>query len=234
MEIDKLLLDASLARLHHLAPSQVELAKLVSEVVRAVTEIFDLAGAGVLLADADRALRSIAAADSSGALLERVQEECGEGPCVESFITDEIVVSEDLAAETRWPRVVPALLDGGIHAVLGIPVRLGGGPIGTLNVAADSPRVWTDSERDAMVHFGAVLENLLLAGLIADRNDKLARQLQYALEYRVPIERAVGYLMATRKTDSVSAFEILRRTARNERRRVSELAEAILARRRVL
>ncbi|WP_235825621.1 hypothetical protein [Candidatus Frankia alpina] len=74
---------------------------------------------------------------------------------------------------------VPALLDGAIHAVLGIPARLGGGPVGTLNVAAD-------------------------------RNDKLARQLQYALEYRVPIERAV------------------------ERRRVSELAEAILARRRVL
>ncbi|CAJ65243.1 MULTISPECIES: GAF and ANTAR domain-containing protein [Frankia] len=234
MEIDKLLLDASLARLHHLVPSQVELARLVSEVVHAVTEIFDLTGAGVLVVDADRALRSIAASDSSGALLERAQEEFGEGPCVESFIIDEIVLSEDLATDTRWPRVTPVLLDGGIRAVLGVPVRLGGGPIGTLNVASDAPRVWTDSERDAMVHFGAVLENLLLAGLIADRNDKLARQLQYALEYRVPIERAVGYLMATMRTDPISAFETLRRTARNERRRVSELAGEILARRRVL
>ncbi|WP_255355739.1 ANTAR domain-containing protein [Frankia sp. CpI1-P] len=69
---------------------------------------------------------------------------------------------------------------------------------------------------------------------MADRNDKLARQLQYALEYRVPIERAVGYLMATMRTDPISAFETLRRTARNERRRVSELAGEILARRRVL
>ncbi|EIV95297.1 GAF and ANTAR domain-containing protein [Frankia sp. QA3] len=234
MEIDKLLLDASLARLHHLVPSQVELAKLVSEVVQAVTEIFDLTGAGVLLVDADRALRSIAASDSNGALFERAQEEFGEGPCVESFITDEIVVCADIASDPRWPRVTPTLVEGGIRAVLGVPVRLGGGPIGTLNVAADKPRAWNDTERDAMVHFGAVLENLLLAGLIADRNDKLARQLQYALEYRVPIERAVGYLMATMKTDQVSAFETLRRTARNERRRVSELAEEILARQRVL
>ncbi|MCM3882410.1 GAF and ANTAR domain-containing protein [Frankia sp. R82] len=234
MEIDKVRLDASLARLHHQVPSQVELAKLVSEVVGAVTEIFDLAGAGVLLVDADRALRSIAASDSTGALLERVQEEFGEGPCVESFIVDEIVVSNDLTQEDRWPRVTPALTAGGVRAVLGVPVRLGGGPIGTLNVADDQVRQWTTSERDAIVHFGGVLENLLLAGLIADRNDRLARQLQYALDYRVPIERAVGYLMATMRTDPVSAFEKLRRTARDERRRVSELAEEILAGQRSL
>ncbi|CAO5190471.1 Transcriptional regulator [Frankia sp. AiPs1] len=234
MEIDKVRLDASLARLHHLAPSQVELAKLVSEVVRAVTEIFDLAGAGVLLVDADRALRSIAASDSTGALLERLQEEFGEGPCVESFIVDEIVASNDVARDDRWPRVGPALTAGGVRAVLGVPVRLAGGPIGTLNVADDQARAWTDSERDAIVHFGGVLENLLLAGLVADRNDRLARQLQYALDYRVPIERAVGYLMATMRTDPVTAFERLRRTARDERRRVSELAEEILTGRRVL
>nr|WP_225438247.1 ANTAR domain-containing protein [Candidatus Frankia nodulisporulans] len=103
-----------------------------------------------------------------------------------------------------------------------------------MNVADDQVRQWTASERDAIVHFGGVLENLLLAGLIADRNDRLARQLQYALDYRVPIERAVGYLMATMRTDPVSAFEKLRRTARDERRRVSELAEEILAGRRRL
>ncbi len=234
MEIDKVLLDTSLARLHHLVPSQVELAKLVSEVVRAVTEIFDLAGAGVLLVDADRALRSIAASDATGALLERAQEEFGEGPCIESFIIDEMVESGDIASDGRWPRVRPTLLAGGVRAVLGVPVRLGGGPIGTLNVADDHPRVWTDSERDAVGHFAAVLENLLLVGLVADRNDRLARQLQYALDYRVPIERAVGHLMATMRTDSITAFEKLRRTARDERRKVSDLAEEILAGRRRL
>lgn len=234
MEIDKVRLDASLARLHHLVPSQVELAKLVSEVVRAVTEIFDLAGAGVLLLDADRALRSIAASDATGALLERAQEEFGEGPCIESFIIDEMVASGDLAADERWPRVTPTLLGGGVRAVLGVPVRLGGGPIGTLNVADDQPRAWSDSERDAVLHFGAVLENLLLVGLVADRNDRLARQLQYALDYRIPIERAVGYLMATLRTDAITAFEKLRRTARDERRRVSDLAEEILGGRRTL
>jgi GAF domain-containing protein len=234
MEIDRAKLDESLARLHHLAPSQVELGRLVGEVVRAVTEIFGLAGAGMLLVDADRALRSIAASDSTGALLERAQEEFGEGPCVESFIIDEVVVANDLAADGRWPRVSPTLARGGVRAVLGVPVRLGGGPIGTLNVADDHPRSWTDSEREAMVHFGAVLENLLLVGLVADRNDRLARQLQYALDYRVPIERAVGYLMATMRTDPITAFEKLRRTARGERRKVAELAEEILSGRRTL
>ncbi|WP_225438248.1 hypothetical protein [Candidatus Frankia nodulisporulans] len=131
MEIDKVRLDASLARLHHQVPSQVELAKLVSEVVGAVTEIFDLAGAGVLLVDADRALRSIAASDSTGALLERVQEEFGEGPCVESFIVDEIVVSNDITTDDRWPLGHPG---PGRRGRAGRPGRTG------------TPRWWPDRD----------------------------------------------------------------------------------------
>ncbi|WP_018506224.1 GAF domain-containing protein [Parafrankia discariae] len=229
MEIDKARLDASLTRLHHLVPERVELGELLSEAVRAITDVFGLDGAGILVVDADRALRSVAASNSSGRLLEQVQEELGEGPCVESFVLDELVVSPDLTAEARWPRARPRLLAGGVRAVLGVPLRMGGGPIGTLNVADDSPREWTPAEREALERFGQVLESILLAGLVADRSTKLARQLQFALDYRVPIDRAVGYLMAVWDTDAVTAFERLRRAARSSRRRVSELAEEILA-----
>ena len=38
----------------------------------------------------------------------------------------------------------------------------------------------------------------------------MAKQLQYALDYRVVIERAVGYLMAKESIDAVAAFNALR------------------------
>ena len=42
------------------------------------------------------------------------------------------------------------------------------------------------------------------------------------------IERAVGYLMAARRTDAVTAFDLLRRTARNRRRKVADVARDLL------
>ena len=56
----------------------------------------------------------------------------------------------------------------------------------------------------------------------------VADQLQYALDYRVVIERAVGYLMGTHHLDAVTAFDVLRRRARDSRRRVADVATEIL------
>ena len=47
------------------------------------------------------------------------------------------------------------------------------------------------------------------------RTGELAAQLQYALDYRVIIERGVGYLMARDGLDSMTAFNRLRRAARD-------------------
>jgi hypothetical protein len=112
--------------------------------------------------------------------------------------------------------------------VLGVPVRLGGVTVGSLDVYRDHPHTWDASERSALVRYSAVLETILRTLLAAHRSDELARQLQYALDYRVVIERAVGYLMAARHTDAVTAFDLLRRAARNRRRKVADLAQELL------
>jgi hypothetical protein len=48
------------------------------------------------------------------------------------------------------------------------------------------------------------------------------------LDYRVVIERAVGYLMGTHRLDAVTAFDVLRKRARDSRRRVADVASEIL------
>ena len=56
----------------------------------------------------------------------------------------------------------------------------------------------------------------------------LAGQLQYALDYRVVIERGVGYLMARDDVDAVTAFNRLRRAARNTQSKIGEVAIQLL------
>ena len=52
------------------------------------------------------------------------------------------------------------------------------------------------------------------ASAVAAHNaGELAAQLQYALDYRVIIERGVGHLMARDQVDAMTAFDRLRRAA---------------------
>jgi AmiR/NasT family two-component response regulator len=60
------------------------------------------------------------------------------------------------------------------------------------------------------------------------QGDELVEQLQYALDHRVVVERAVGVMMATEGLDPVAAFDRLRRTARDRRARVAHVAEEVL------
>ena len=224
--IDPDLLAASLGRLDSQSSSDV--ARALEETVHACVALFRVTGSGVMIADEHNSLHYVAASDGPGRVLEIVQTEAGQGPCVEAFVTNSITVSEDAATDPRWPDVKETLGEHGIHAVLGIPVRLGGVPIGTLDVYRDHPYTWDDSELAGLSRYSDVVETTLTAAMAAHRAGALADQLQYALDYRVMIERAVGYLMASRQLDATAAFDLLRRTARSNRRKVADLAEHLL------
>ena len=64
--------------------------------------------------------------------------------------------------------------------------------------------------------------------LATERAEELAGQLQYALDHRLVIERAVGYLMASRRLGAVEAFNTLRSAARSHRRKIGEVAAELL------
>jgi AmiR/NasT family two-component response regulator len=66
------------------------------------------------------------------------------------------------------------------------------------------------------------------AALAAQEHSVLADQLRYALHYRVVIERAVGYVMGAHGLDAVTAFNALRKRARDSRQRIADVAAEIL------
>jgi GAF domain-containing protein len=227
--IDPYALSASLARLEATyRHDDLEPREMLQQVVDAVDELFGLSGAGLMFIDSDEALRYIAASDDTIALLEEAQEELGEGPCVDTFVYDKTVEVFDLLEDPRWPSLSNRLGDSGIRAVLGVPVRLGGGAVGALNLYLNKPHGWVDGEVGALDAYGTMVETMLGTTLTARRHTQLAQQLQYALDYRVVIERGVGYLMASHQLDEVHAFDLLRRTARNSRRKVADVAREII------
>jgi GAF domain-containing protein len=223
--IDPQLLATSLGRLDH---GPQDIGQALEQTVKACVALFGVTGSGFMIADQESTLRDAAASDRPGRILEKVQVDAGQGPCVDAFVNGIVTHADDLTTESRWPDVTPTLVSHGVLSVLGVPVRLGGVPIGSLDVYRDEIHHWDDSEHAALVRYSDVIGTTLTAAMAAHRAGKLAEQLQYALDYRVVIERAIGYLMASQRLGPSEAFGLLRRTARNQRRKAADIAQHLL------
>jgi GAF domain-containing protein len=204
-------------------------AQWLGSVLAAAAQIFGVRGAGVLLADADQRLCDVASTDDGAQALERAQEECGEGPCVDAYVQRRTVQTADILQDERWPKLARALAQDGVRAVLGVPIRLRDVVVGTLNVYADAPHVWDESEIAAIAALSGMLEVQLAGAAARFRSEELIRQLEHALAHRVTIERAIGVLMERERLDALVAFSLLRQRARRERRRAIDVAQEILA-----
>src|SRR5215213_12017305 len=86
---------------------------------------------------------------------------------LDAFLKDAPVLADDLGADPRWPSVGPLAAGHGVRAVLGVPIDLRDGPMGTLNVYAAHPRGWDDSEVAAIRAYTRVIASLLRSAVQA-------------------------------------------------------------------
>lgn len=224
--IDEEALRSSLQRLRQ-AAFDADVVAVMRRTVNAVHGVFGYSGAGIMFITESGHLAYVAASDETGRQLEQAQAEAGQGPCYDSYVYAKEITSSDLHADDRWPDL-SARLSAQVRAVAGIPVLLGGSPVGTLNVYRDQPAAWDSSDMAALRGYSGLIAEILGAALAAHERGTVADQLQYALDYRVVIERAVGYLMGAHRLDAVTAFNVLRKQARDSRRRVADVATEVL------
>jgi transcriptional regulator with GAF, ATPase, and Fis domain len=227
--VDPSLAARSVERLRQADLTAGEVEASLRAVVQATATVFDADGAGVMLLDDQQAMHYVGATGGRAAALEAAQEETGEGPCVDALMHDVTIHTDDLLNDPRWPQLRSQIGELGIRAVLGVPLRLGLSPVGSLNVYRLRPWSWQDSDRRAIEAHGRIVEEVLGTAMMARRHSTIVDQLTSALRNRVAIERAIGVVMAERKLDPVKAFNELRHAARRRRIKVAELAEEVLA-----
>ena len=228
MPIDPADLAKSIGTLTDLHPEQ-DLAATLQEAVLAAKQLFEADATGIMLADMEGRLRWASASDQRAQTLEDNQELFAAGPCAEAFSTGKPAVMHDATTERRWGEIALTFVEVHIRSGLSVPVELGGGPIGTLDVYAADPRGWDDTEVTALRAYAGVVASLLGAGARAELTGALADQLQTALDSRSLIERAKGALMERERLDEQEAFTHLRRAARSSGRKLSEVAAEVAA-----
>jgi len=191
-------------------------------------QLLDVSAAGLLLTDQHNTLQVVAASSERTRLLELFQLQTDEGPCVDCFHTGQPVSVADLSSAGRWPRFTAVAAEAGFAAVHALPMRLRADVIGAVNLFGTQPGA-LDGEK---LRIGQALADVATIGLLQQRairqRDTLTEQLQHALNSRILIEQAKGVLAERYHLDVADAFALLRDGARSRKRRLSELAQAIV------
>jgi GAF domain-containing protein len=193
-------------------------------------EILRAEAAGVMLADPRGGLRLIASSDERMRLLELFELQGAQGPCLDAFSSGRPVQAGAADSRIRWPVFAPQASGAGFRVMCAVPLRVRANVIGALNLFRSSEEPFSRTEMDiaqAMAEMAAI--GLIQERALRERN-LLAEQLQVALKSRVVIEQAKGMLAEYLTVTVDDAFRMLRSYARDNNRKLSEIAGDVVDR----
>ena len=208
------------------------LARTLQQVVDTAKELLGADGVGLMLADTN-ALRRASASNQQAQNIEEHQARAALGLCASAFAKSTPISVRDVHQDpdSYGLRMVPN--DAQIVAA---PQRPGG--TGRLShrylgpVLGDTPGLGRQGGQRRPSLRRDRRQPARCGGRRA-REGRLAAQLRTALDQRMLIEQAKGILMGKEGIDAATAFECLRAAARSTRRRMVEVANDLIAGRRL-
>jgi hypothetical protein len=117
-----------------------DVVEFLSRLCQRSVEVLEVTAAGALLTDGARRLQVVAASTEQVTVLETLQIQRQEGPCVDAYRSGRRVAVPDLRrVGRRWPVLTPPAHGAGVSGVCAFPMRLRTDRIGALNVFQATP-----------------------------------------------------------------------------------------------
>lgn len=227
----------SVERARWVARTMVELADtlsadfdadaLLGRVVERCCELLGAAAAGIVLADDAGRLRVVAASSDQSRLLELLEVQDDEGPCLDAFHLGAALRNVPLDG-SRWARFSASARADGYLLVNALPLRHAGVTIGALNVFHTSDVPVPDDDLDVAQSLVDIATISVLHGRALEEASTRAAQLQQALHSRVAIEQAKGVVAERLASDVDGAFDLLRSHARRRNLRLVDVARHVV------
>lgn len=137
-------------------------------------------------------------------------------------------VADLRAASDRWPSFVSSALDVGIRSVAAVPAEYAGQVAGAVSLYSTQLHDWTALEIATASMVGGLVGGLLACSDRIQQQQEVVAQLEHALDSRVLIEQAKGFLAATEHISIAEAFERMRRHARSHEIKLAAVAAAVV------
>ncbi|GAA5201787.1 MULTISPECIES: GAF and ANTAR domain-containing protein [Microbacterium] len=215
-----------------LADSLVDDFDIVDVLQRLVDDcisLFDASAAGILLLSPSNRLEVIASTSERSELVELMQLRVGAGPCVEAATGGEVVSVDDIdQIAHRWPAFATDARASGFSSIHAIPLRLRDSTLGSLNLFRDEAGALNAADAAAAQALADIATISILQQRLVEESELAQAQLQRALDSRVVIEQAKGYLAQMRDIDMDEAFARIRSHARSTQTRIGVVARDVI------
>ena len=198
-----------------------DLQAMLEKIVRLAVEHLDACEyAGISFVEKTR-ITSPASSNDIPRILDAIQSETGEGPCIDSIREHEVFMTGHLEREVRWPRFSSrAHRETGVCSVLSLRLFVDEDTMGALNLYSSV----CDAFDDIDVAVGTVFAAHAAVAMAAARREQ---GLERKAQTRDVIGRAKGILMARSGVSDDDAFAMLVRASQRLNLKLRDVAQQI-------
>lgn len=196
-------------------------------------EITGTSGAGIMLMSGDVSRGSICTTNDTSAIVEQLQYDLGEGPCIDAHKLRQPVLEPDLMSPTtpRWLAFTGPAIDAGVRAIFGFPLQIGAVCLGALNLYNDEAGSLTDEQYANALAVADVATHAVLNLQVAAAPGQLAANLEADANFQHVVHQASGMVSAQLDISVAKALIRLRAHAFGNDRPLTEVAKDVVARR---
>jgi len=152
--------------------------------------------------------------------LDLLQNEIGEGPCLDAVWEQHVVRVDDIRTEDRWPAFARRAAELGVGSMLCFALFVVNDRLGALNLYSGSADAFDDESLDIGLVFASHAA-VALAGAEYEQN------LRAGMTNRDVIGQAKGILMERYKLTSEHAFGVLARVSQELNRKLVDVAREL-------
>jgi transcriptional regulator with GAF, ATPase, and Fis domain len=149
--------------------------------------------------------------------VDALQEETGQGPCLDAAFEQQTVRVADMASEDRWPQFAQRATEAGAGSMLSLQLYVEGDNLGALNLYSRTPNAFDDESEQVGLLFAS-------HAAVAYAGVRKEAQLAQAVVSRDLIGQAKGILMERYKISPERAFLVLTRVSQNNNRKLHDVA----------
>jgi GAF domain len=192
-----------------------------------------LSGCALVLMAGMESSGMLAGAGRHATTVTGLQMELGEGPCLQAYASGVPVLLPDLTADgaNRWPAFAAAAVAVGVHAEFSLPLTVGAGGIGTLDLCRDRPGMLDEEHlADALVTADIARDAVLYQQYIPG-DTSVTELLDTGGTDRIVVHQATGMIAAQINDNTSNALARLRAAAFASGRPMDDIARDVVERR---
>lgn len=155
------------------------------------------------------------------ALIDAIQTETGQGPCLDAVFEQQTVRVPDLSGEERWPLFARRAAQAGAGSMLSFQLYVDGDNLGALNLFSRRAEAFDDESEQVGLLFAA-------HAAVAFAGARKTDELQLAVASRDLIGQAKGMLMERYTISADQAFRVLVRVSQAQHRKLRDVADELV------